>query len=202
MFAAFAELVPVELTLYTDALVIRGSVWTRQRRITDILNHAEDPFLVLEDVSVDELGPHGATSTAAFAQVNLDAVLFAVADAPVEPSPELRTPKQQEPALVSVPPFKVVGTIHLLPAGNLREALTELTGRFLPVTDAAFWSDAIAVARTEALLVAVNHRRAQILAPHRVVDPWAGLDRPAQVDRPGGDAAAGRPPPAPEQPGG
>lgn len=184
MFAAFAELVPVELTLYTDALVIRGSVWTRQRRVTDILNHAEEPFLVLEDVAVEELGPHGTATTAAFAQVNLDAVLFAVANVPVEASPELRTPKQRESALVSVPPFKVVGTIHLLPTGSLREALTELTGTFLPVTDAAFWSDAIAVARTEALLVAVNHRRAQILAPHRAVDPWAGLDAPATGPEP------------------
>ena len=27
------------------------------------------------------------------------------------------------------------------------------------------------------MVVAVNHNRAQILAPHREVDPWAGLDR-------------------------
>jgi hypothetical protein len=33
-------------------------------------------------------------------------------------------------------------------------------------------------------MVAINHRRAQILAPHREVDPWAGLDR-------SGEAAAG-----------
>ena len=28
-------------------------------------------------------------------------------------------------------------------------------------------------------MVAINHSRAQILAPHREVDPWAGLDRAA-----------------------
>jgi len=73
-----------------------------------------------------------------------------------------------------------VGTIHLLhTGGNLREGLTELTGRFLPVTDAAFWSDPLGEARQEALLVAVNHRRTQILAQYEAVDPWAGLDRPA-----------------------
>ena len=30
-------------------------------------------------------------------------------------------------------------------------------------------------------MVAINHSRAQILAPHREVDPWAGLDRAAGV---------------------
>jgi hypothetical protein len=30
-------------------------------------------------------------------------------------------------------------------------------------------------------MVAINHRRAQILAPHREVDPWAGLDRSGET---------------------
>lgn len=185
MFAGFAELVPAELTLYTDALVITGSVRTRQRRITDILNHAEDPFLILEDVTVETFGTRGMPARSEYAQVNLESVLFAVADLPVEPSPELRTPKTREEALVSVPPFTVVGTIHLLPTGgNLRDALTELTGTFIPVTEAAFWSDSAGEPRQTALLVAVNHRRAQILAPHRVADPWAGLDRPTADEGP------------------
>lgn len=177
MFAAFNALDQVELTLYTDALVTRGTVRTHQHRVTDILNLADDPFLVLEDVTVQELGPGGRPTQTAFAQVNLDAVLFAVAQTPVEPLPELRTPKTRERAIVSVPPFQVVGTIHLLQTGgNLREALGELTGRFLPVTDATFWSDHAGEPRQDALLVAVNHRRAQILAPYREPEDDATLD--------------------------
>ena len=56
-----------------------------------------------------------------------------------------------------------------------REALTELTGNFLPVTGAAFWSDKLGEARQTAELVAVNHERAQIMAPHTFVDPWADV---------------------------
>jgi hypothetical protein len=179
MYAAFNEESRVELMLYTDALVTRGFVRTRQRRVTDILNRAEAPFLVLEDVTVEELGVRGQPIRAGYAQVNLDAVLFAVADEPVEPSPELRTPKTQEQAILSVPPFKIIGTIHLLPTqGDLREALTELTGRFLPVTDAAFWSDAVGEVRQEALLLAVNHQRTQIMAQYKALDLWAGLEAP------------------------
>ncbi len=165
----------VALTLYTDAFVIRGSIETRQRRVSDILNHADDPFLVLTDVTVDEFGSRGQVTTAAYAQVNLASVLFAVADTTVEAVPELRTAKVPEVALISVPPFKVTGRIHLLAERDLREALNELHGTFLPVTDATYWSDSLAEARATAALVAVNHARAQILAPYRENDPWAGM---------------------------
>ena len=169
----------VALTLYTDAFIIRGTLLTRQRRVTDILNNAEDRFLVLGDVTSDEFGSRGETIRAEYAQINLASVLFAVADTRVDTPPELRTPKVPEQAMVSVPPFKVTGQIHLMPEHNLREALTELTGTFLPVTSAAYWSDVLGEARQTAELVAVNHERAQILAPHQYVDPWADIERPA-----------------------
>ena len=207
MFAAFNDLQRLEITLYTDALITKGLVRTRQHRVTDILNLAEDPFLILEDVVVEEFGGRGDPIEAAFAQINLDAVLFAVATTPVEPVPELRTQKVREEAIVSIPPFRVTGTMHLLPTeGNLRAALSELQGRFLPITDATFWSDGVGEPRQQAVLVAVNHKRAQILAPHRVRDPWAGIDD-ATRDGTGEAAAAGAadggfgesavPPPAP-----
>jgi len=169
----------VPLTLYTDAYVVKGTVLTRQRRVSDILNLSEYEFLVLNDVVMDEFGSRAQTLRAEFAQVNLAAVLFAVVDTPIEPVPELRTPKIPELAIISVPPFKVTGRIHLLPERDLREALSELTGRFVPVTDASFWSDTVGEARTSAAMLAVNHARAQILAPFRETNPWAGLDRGA-----------------------
>jgi hypothetical protein len=174
----------VRLTLYTDAFVIKGSLSTRQRRVTDMLNLAEDRFLVLADVMSDEFGARGESIRAEFAQVNLDSVLFAVVNEPVAPAPELRTPKIPEEAMISVPPFKVTGFIHLMPERSLRDALSELTGNFLPVTSATFWSDVLQEARESAELLAVNHGRAQILAPHRVTDPWAGLDSTPHPETP------------------
>ena len=188
----------VGLTLYTDAFVIRGQLATRQRRVTDMLNLADDRFLVLSDVQTDEFGSRGETIRAEYAQVNLQSVLFAVAETAVDPAPELRTPKVAEQAMISVPPFKVTGRIHLLPERSLREALADLTGHFLPVTDASYWSDTLGEGRATAALVAVNHERAQILAPHVYVDPWAGLDRPEGQAGPAGETpwpAADAPPP-------
>jgi hypothetical protein len=167
----------VALTLYTDAFVIRGMIRTRQRRITDILNLADEPFLVVTNASVDEYGAHSMAVRTDYAQVNLGAVLFAVSDAALEPRPDLRTPKVPEMAIISIPPFKITGRIHLMPERDLHEALSELTGMFIPCTDATYWSDSAGEARLSAPMVAFNHNRAQILAPHQAVDPWSGLDR-------------------------
>jgi hypothetical protein len=183
MYAAFSDLGRVELTLYTDALVARGSVRTRQHRISDILNLSETPFLVLEDVTVTDLDGRGGPITADVAQINLEAVLFAVVDTPVAPSPELRSPKMKHQAIISVPPFRVTGTLHLLAgSANLREALTDLTGRFLPVTDAEFQAPSLGLGPQAALMLAVNHQRAHILA--RYSEPG---DRPAEGQAPAAD---------------
>lgn len=165
------------ITLVTDAFVVRGTIQTRHHRITDMLNSAEHDFLVLTDATFDEFGTSGVAIQTDFAQVNLGAVLFGVADEPVEPTPELRVAKVSERAFISIPPFTVTGHIHLMPGRDLHEALQDLVGRFIPVTQATYWSDRVGEARTTALVVAVNHTRAQILAPHREIDPWSGLDR-------------------------
>ena len=64
----------VALTLYTDAFVIRGQLATRQRRVSDSLNQAENSFIVLTDVTLDEYGSRTVASRSEFAQVNLVAV--------------------------------------------------------------------------------------------------------------------------------
>lgn len=165
----------VPLTLYTELFVVRGAIQTRQHRVTDILNEAAQPFLVLEEVSLEEFGSHDLPMRAEFAQVNLASVLFAVSLQAVEPVRELRTAKISERALVSIPPFRVIGNVHLLPERSLRDSLEELQAPFVPVTDAVFWSDRLGEGRQSAAMVAVNQARAQILAPYREVDPWAGI---------------------------
>lgn len=189
MFDAIGASQSVALTLYTNAFQVRGTALTRQRRITDLLNQADDPFLILSDVTFDEFGGRGQPIHSEYAQINLASVLFVVSDEAVEPVPELRTSKVVEQAIISVPPFKITARLHLLPERSLREALSELHGKFIPVTDATFWSDTLAEARTTVPFMAVNHALAQILAPHRELDPWAGLDS--------GGAPTEPPPPEP-----
>jgi hypothetical protein len=165
----------VPMTLYTEQFVVRGTIQTRQHRVTDILNEAAQRFLVLEEVSLEEFGSKELPTRADYAQVNLASILFAVSLQTVEPMRELRTPKVSERALVSIPPFRVIGNVHLLSERSLRESLAELHAQFVPVTDAVFWSDRVGESRQNAAMVAVNQARAQILAPYREVNPWADL---------------------------
>jgi hypothetical protein len=182
MFDSPMPMRQLPLTLYTEQLIVRGVIQTRQHRVTDVLNITTEPFLVLEDVSLEEYASAEPPLRAEFAQVNLASILFAVSLTTVEPVRELRTPKVAERALVSIPPFRVVGHVHLLPEQSLRASLTELQGAFIPVTDAMFWSDRLGEARQSVAYIAVNQSRAQVFAPFREVDPWAGVARPLGDD--------------------
>jgi hypothetical protein len=164
---------------------VRGTIQTLQHRVTDILNQATEPHLVLEDVTLEEYGSTDLPIRAEFAQVNLASVLFAVSLTTVEPMRELRTPKVSERALLSVPPFRIVGQVHLMPERSLRDSLAELHGNFIPVTDATFWAERVGETRQTVAFVGVNRARAQVFAPFREVDPWAGVAQvAAKVEEP------------------
>jgi hypothetical protein len=184
-FDHIASLRAVPMTLYTEMLVVRGTIQTLQHRVTDILNQATEPHLVLEDVTLEEYGSTDLPIRAEFAQVNLASVLFAVSLTTVEPMRELRTPKVSERALLSVPPFRIVGQVHLMPERSLRDSLAELHGNFIPVTDATFWAERVGETRQTVAFVGVNRARAQVFAPFREVDPWAGVAQVgAKVEEP------------------
>jgi hypothetical protein len=164
------------ILLFTDSYKVRGTLRTRRRRLTDVLNAEDIQFLVLEEVIFEELGSGTTVHRAPYAQVNLHTVLFGVSEESVEPQPDMKTVKVPQQALISLPPFTIRGHIHLSPEPNLREALNLLRDRFVPVTEAWYWSDYLDEARTQSPMVAFNHSRAQILAPFEgEADVWEGL---------------------------
>ncbi len=162
----------MDLVLYTEAYIVRGSVPTPYRRLSDVLNAPGDPFIVVEQATLEEYGSRGVPQRASFAQVNLSAVLFAVATADAPASPELHAVKVSQGAFISLPPWHIFGQIHLLPDRDLRAALESLTARFVPVTEARFWSERLGEPITPVRMLAFNHARAQILAPYEERDMW------------------------------
>jgi hypothetical protein len=76
-------------------------------------------------VKFEEFGSHALVEDVPYAQINLATVLFGVADASFDATPEMRMPKVTEEAIVSLPPFRITGRIHLLPERELRDALRE-----------------------------------------------------------------------------
>jgi hypothetical protein len=191
----------IPMTLYTEQFIVRGAIETRQHRVTDILNDAVQPFLILEEVSLEELGTRELATRADYAQVNLSSILFAVSLQAVEPIRELRTPKIAERALVSIPPFRVIGNVHLLPDRSLRDPVGGPRTPFVPVTDAVFWSDRLGGGRQHAAMVAVNQARAQILAPYPELRAAADLEAGAGPGEAGRMVTPTRLPGAPNGPG-
>ena len=60
----FAPAQQSELTLYTDAYIVRGTVETRERRVSDILNHAERRrSSSCREASLDEYGSRSIAVT-------------------------------------------------------------------------------------------------------------------------------------------
>lgn len=154
------------IVCYTDSHVIRGTLQSNLRRLSDALNNPEQPFLVLEEITLEDVRTGAVLERAEYGQVNLSTVLFAYEPGDVQATPpELRAVKIRQSALVSLPPFRVVGELHLLPERSLRDALRELLGRFIPLTGASFWSETLGIPRTTVTMIAFNHERSQILAP-------------------------------------
>jgi hypothetical protein len=189
------------LVLFTDSYKVRGTLRTRRRRLTDVLNAEDTQFLVLEEVIFEELGSGATIHRAPYAQVNLNTVLFGITDEEVEPMPDMKTVKVPQQALISMPPFTIRGHIHLSPEPNLREALNLLRDRFVPVTEAWYWSDYLDEARTQSPMLAFNHSRAQILAPYEgEADVWEGLGGTAATEADRTSEGVGARPPRTEWP--
>jgi hypothetical protein len=156
---------PMRLTLVTESSIVRGTSVTWRRRMTDLLNEGDHAFILLEDVEMEDIAGSDPPVRASHAQVNLDAVLFVLSPHPVHSSPDFHVRKSQERAYISLPPYVIVGRVHLHGGEGLRDGLDMLVGRFIPVTDAAYWSVAEGVERTSVEMLAINRLRAQILLP-------------------------------------
>ncbi|MGZ6265649.1 MAG: hypothetical protein ACXWN4_01915 [Candidatus Limnocylindrales bacterium] len=150
------------LTVVTSHLVIQGTIQTRLRRLTDVLNEPDVAYLVLMDASFMEIGSRRLVARAGVSQVQLDDVLFAHVTAATESAAEMRTPKQAVRATLLAPPFTVEGQIHLAYESDLRLAMESYSGRFLPVTGAKYWAYGVAEAPNYVDLLVVNHARAHV----------------------------------------
>ncbi|MGD0861304.1 MAG: hypothetical protein ABSA21_00900 [Candidatus Limnocylindrales bacterium] len=184
MFGSMNPVQELPLTLVTDKLIIQGTVLTRVRRLTDLVNDPDTAHLVLQDATFMELGSRRVVANGIVAQVRLSDLLFVHSSEPTESGSNLRMPKQPVKATLLLPPFTVQGTIHLPYEAELRLALEAYGERFVPVTGARYWAYSVAELPTNADLLVVNHGRAHVSIAAGV--EWAGDGGPANFDV-GGD---------------
>ena len=165
MFGSFNPVQDVPLTIVTTQAIIQGTLQSRLKRLTDVLNEPTAEHLILFDATFMEMGSRRVMVGPAVAQVPLGEILFVHTNTFTESGGEMRMPKQAVHAIVIASPFTIEGEIHLPYEAELHQALDGFGGRFVPMTKARYWSYAVAESPNYAELIAVNHSRAHFAVP-------------------------------------
>ena len=191
MYGSFAPPPPLRVTVVTSALVIQGTLHTRFRRITDVLNKPGAEHLMLTDVTFMEVGSRRVIAGPAVAQVQIDDILFVHTTGSTESgSSEHRTSKQPIKSVLLLPPFTVEGQIHLGYEPDIAQALDGLNGRFIPVTGARYYAYGVAESPNHVDLLVVN----RVLA-HIAVEVGVQWRTEAPLEHGGGSASSCSPAP-------
>jgi hypothetical protein len=165
MFGSFNPVQNLPLTVVTTQLVIQGTLQTRLRRLTDVLNEPTADHLILFDATFMEVGSRRVIVGPAIAQISLSEILFVHTNTSTESGDEMRNPKQPIRAVVVASPFTIEGEIHLPYEAELHQALDGFGGRFVPVTKARYWAYGVAESPNYVDVLAVNHARALFAVP-------------------------------------
>jgi hypothetical protein len=170
MFGSFNPPLALDLTLATPALVIEGTLHTRLRRLSDVLNEAGTEHLILSDARVMELGSRRVVAGPGVVRVQLNDVLFAHRNAPVDAGAEMWTSMQAVKSVLFVSPFTVEGQIHLGYESEMTRALDGLAARFVTVSGAAYWAHGHAEPPKEVDQLLVSREKAHVVISAGV--PW------------------------------
>jgi hypothetical protein len=183
MFGTFNPVQSLPLTVVTQNLVIGGTLQTRLRRLTDVLNEPDAEHLVLFDATFMEVGSRRVLAGPAVSQIQLVDVLFVHTSGATESGTEMRMPKQAVRATLLAPPFTIEGQIHLPYESEIHQALDAFGARFIAVTSARYWAYGVAESPNHVDLLVVNHSRAHVAIPADV--DWHG-ESPPETDSGGG----------------
>jgi hypothetical protein len=165
MIGSFNPVQSLPLTVVTPNLIIQGSLRTRLRRLTDVMNEPDVDHLVLFDATFLEVGSRRVVASSSVSQIQLADMLFVHASDPTETSEEMRTAKQPTRAILLAPPFTVEGQIHLPMEEELGQAVDSLSGRFIALTSAKYWAYGVAESPNLVDLLVVNRARAHVAIP-------------------------------------
>ncbi len=179
MIGSFNPVQSLPLTVVTPNLIIQGSLRTRLRRLTDVMNEPDLDHLVLFDATFLEVGSRRVVANSSVSQIQLADMLFVHTSRPTESGDEMRTAKQPTRAILLAPPFTIEGQIHLPMEEELGQAVDSLGERFVALTSAKYWAYGVAESPNQVDLLVVNRARAHVAIPvgtewQRAVLPEAG----------------------------
>jgi hypothetical protein len=160
------EVADVDVELYTAGALIRGTMRTRLRRITDILNLGGVTQLLLHQARVDPLADATGSETfnAPELRVRLAEVLLALGGEPGERPPEVQIVRKPMPVTLGVGPFLLDGQLYVAPDTSPADAFFNPMDPFAPITDAHFRRLGEPTSARHEAVVAVNRERVELFA--------------------------------------
>ena len=129
-----------EIAVYTDLLEIRGEVraWP-PRRILDVLNGTQTPYLTIEQAAVIPLSRWGKAEPTAVESIVLIieeiTLVWLIRETIVDVDEFTTVHKIAQPVLAYAGPFIARGDLHILRETTLSQALDAIREKFIALTD-------------------------------------------------------------------
>lgn len=163
-FEGFATVQSVDVEIYTSAYRIAGIIHTPFRRVADILNQLPSGHVTIEDATIAEHAAAGSAARAGTAHVAVDEILVMIAPSLAgEARSEMRIQKQPATAVLSMPPMRLAGTVHVPIGSQPVDGFLNVAERFVPMTDVHLTSATHPELDREAPILAVRRDRAQVM---------------------------------------
>jgi len=163
-FEGFAAVESVAVEIYTSAYRISGTIHTPFRRVAEILNQLPSAHVTLEEASIAEHAAAGPATRAAIAHVAIDEILVMVAPGIAgQPRAEMRIQKDSATAVLSMPPLRLAGTVHVPVGSRPIDGFLNVAERFVPMTDVRLTSAAHPDLDRDVPILAVRRDRAQVM---------------------------------------
>lgn len=137
------------------------------RRLVDVLNAADGPFILLYDGELEDLSrPQPRQCRFPLIHVRREAILFVIprAEPALPPSPREVVQRVPVPATVVLPGFEIVGQVYVPPDADPSRTNFLASRLFVPVTDAVITSCHNHELVWREPLVVVSLARAQVYA--------------------------------------
>lgn len=187
----YATVEKVEVELYTSAYRVAGTIRTPFRRVAELLNQLPGAHLAVEHATIADHGAPDTVERAASALVTVDEVLVMVAPGLVgESSAEMRILKHPAHAVLSIPPLRLEGRIHVPVDSRPVDGLLNVPDRFLPMTDVSLTSTTHPSLDRSIPILALRRDRAHVIVVSEPGEagtehepPGDRADQPDQPDR-------------------
>lgn len=165
-FEGFASVESVAVEIYTSAYRISGLIHTPFRRVAEILNQLPSAYVTIEEATIVEhaVAVTAAHAPAATAHVAVDEILVMMAPGIAgQPRSEMRVEKQPTTAVLSMPPLRLAGTVHVPVGSSAIDGFLNVGERFVPMTAVRLTSAAYPELDRDAPIIAVRRDRAQVM---------------------------------------